>query len=365
MSQANDGQAPKYRVKRLEQNRRGNQKASDTDPQIQGQSAWSSNKNSQNNDVPKRRNNNRASNLIRKQHHQLSPEEQEKLKQRQARFNKDDEKQKKAQETQFGFISRGEDNRLQQSEKSRRDFFNQILHSFVRYCANNSTSSLHKELDSFDLDLDNVNDNSGKDPGTLDSITLSLRKLRESLIHSRIDDFSKKVFLFSIRVSANIGHYQTYIPSITHLLDSSNIHILSDVEKTEISSLLVLHVTHFNHNYNEALRLFFKYLNPDHDAKILQIIKSCINNDYYTWTRIYNSEVSNATFNVMKFGLDKVVQSIVECLSVSYFNISLGELENNILPNGTNFDSVTRDFSPLWTLDGDNVIIRKRPVKAK
>lgn len=72
MSQANDGQAPKYRVKRLEQNRRGNQKASDTDPQIQGQSAWSSNKNSQNNDVPKRRNNNRASNLIRKQHHQLS-----------------------------------------------------------------------------------------------------------------------------------------------------------------------------------------------------------------------------------------------------------------------------------------------------
>lgn len=309
----------------------------------------------------------------------LSLDQEDKIKQRGLRFNKQPNTQNISITEQYGFTSRGEDTRLQKDERSRRDYFNQILETFVKYCADNTASSLHQCLDKFtdynDLDvvikipsveIDSKSDKEGTIPTQqgrpvkIDSILLSLRKLREALIHTEADSFTRNVFLFSIRVSAYIGHYQTYIPSINYLLAPFNIKNLNHSEKREVATILILHVAHFNRDYGQAIRLFFSYLDPSEDKKVLRILESYINNDYYTWSQLYNSEVDNGISNMMKFGVQAMSRVIVERLSSSYFNISLKELEDTFLPNGITFLYIKETFGVEWKQDGDNLIIKQR-----
>lgn len=309
-------------------------------------------------------------NWSRKPNGDVTEEEAEKMKQRSMRFAKKDEPVRQ----QYGFLSRGEDDRLQKSDKHRRELFNQILKSFAAFCTqvevnNNISEFVSRKLKQLSIE-ETTEEKSGdedknrkKEDGnkpdkavSMDSILTSLRKLREALIHTTVDDFSKEVFLFSIRISVNVQHYQTYIPSINFLLGLNK---LTKEETKEVASILVLHVLHFNQEYNFSIRLFYKYLDPETDQKVLSVIRSYMANDYYTWTKLYNEEVGSAASAMMRYGIKRMVQVIVECLSSSYFSMDVRELEK-LLPNGVTYETITKEHKLMWQKEGNNIVIRQR-----
>lgn len=255
----------------------------------------------------------------------------------------------------YGFISRGEDSRLSKSESARKRFFQEILASFLQYCDQNSAIELNKyfaSLISSQKLEPSANTDSSKSP-SIESILASLRKLREALLHLPCDEFTVKVYLFSIRIAANFGHYQTYIPSIIYLLRQKI--AVQDIQ--EIATLLVLHTSHFSNNNAHALQYLYQY--APHDMKLRQIVSSWISKDYYNWVRLYNLENDNSRSSIMKFGLRTIMVQLIQCVSVSYFNLKLSDL-TQLLPKGVSFKVLQEDYSVDWVLEVDNIIIRKR-----
>ncbi|KAK6455086.1 uncharacterized protein RJT20DRAFT_98561 [Scheffersomyces xylosifermentans] len=322
----------------------------------------------------------------------LTQEEIEKANQRSLRFKKDQKKFEK--EKKYGFISRGEDDRLQRSSKEREAYFNTILSTFIQYCNSNTTSTLNEKIESFldEKDLKSASaeaDTQKHEPGnssiTIDSILSSLRKLREALLFAPPNDFSKKVFLFSIRLAASIGYHQTYIPCIMNLLSQYNTEItetrknstpelsgshsysITKEEVEEIATLLVLHVAHFNKDNARSIRLYFEYLstiNSSSSSKTYEIWRSWVHKDYYNWIRLYNAESDNARSTIMNFGLNDMVRQFIDCTNKSYFNLPFAELEQNMLPNGVTYDTLVNKYNVSWKREDSNLIIRARKTAA-
>jgi hypothetical protein len=260
----------------------------------------------------------------------------------------------------YGFVSRGEDDRLCKSEADRKSFFNEILESFIQYCDENSSLELSKYFEYLNANHESkessTESNFSSSKHTIESILLSLRKLREALINLPCDEFTLKVFLFSVRIAANFGHYQTYIPSIMYLLTKK----IPLQDQQEIATLLVLHTSHFNQDNSRAIAYLFKYV-PD-NIKLNQILSSWINKDYYNWIKLYNLENDNAKSSIMRFGLQTIMNNMIQCLTVSYYNLKLSDLIQ-LLPEGISFETLKHDYNISWNLDLDNVIIRTRKPK--
>lgn len=338
------------------------------------------------------------------------------LQKRSERFQND----KKSTRTEYGFVSRGEDSRLQRSEEERHVFFDSILRQFVEYCETNSDvgfdlerwtreefgkrgeSSVEENEDKEELnpvqgdkstessdDTEKAKNketqtarttdprrqgllrsvfaakgiskpkgasSSPKSP-TIDSILVSLRKLREALLHLLPDDFSRRVFLFSVRVSAPVGHYQTYVPSIHYLLRRGS--GISALERREMALLLVLHVSHVNGDNSHAFRVFYRYLDRTADMKTLVILESWIHGEYSVWVRMYNAEADPATAAIMAVGVRKVVTHMAACITRAYFNVLVIALEE-WLPRGVTIAMVQEEYGQKWRVEGDNVVVRER-----
>lgn len=304
-----------------------------------------------------------------------SSSEEDKRKQRQLRFSKPS----KPKNSEYGFVSRGEDSRLQVSEDARREYFDWILDTFSEFCEQNEGSPLgslpregtelkekkvkgkaekseksEKETEkSESIDSANTISTAG-----VDKILTSLRKLREALLYKQPDEFSKKVFLFSVRVSSSVGHYQTYVPTINHLLSHAS--LLSPSEHRELATLLVLHVSHCNKQNAKALELFFEHLDTVKDARILATLRSFITGDYYTWLDIYNSETGHSIFAIMTFGLLHMMSHMVKCVSALYFSVSEAEIRAKFLPRGIDIETFQKRYSSGWRVDEGMVVVRER-----
>lgn len=274
--------------------------------------------------------------------------------------------------TTYGFVSRGEDSRLIHSESARIEFFDKTLAQFISYCNQSSSNELSKKFqtllpmhnDDRKLveDLDGSSDISSKNlledqtSISIESILSSLRKLREALLPLDCDAFSIKVFLFSVRLSANFGHYQTYIPSINYLLDKN----ISAEDKAEIGSILVLHASHFNNDNSRAITYLFKYVATD--LKLKHVLLAWIQKDYCNWVKLYNTESDSGKSSVMRFGLKNMIRHITTCISASYYNLKITEL-NQFLPKGVTLEVLKKDYGVDWELTDSNVAVRKRLAK--
>lgn len=314
--------------------------------------------------------NSRGRHQNHKKHSQ--PSEDEKRLQRAARFAE------KPMRSDYGFVSRGEDNRLQQSRHARVTYFRKIMNNFSGYCHVNDKFTLSNELEKYmertrDGEQGGEQGEQGGQDGeqggqdakriTIDSILSSLRKLREAMINIPPDNFMVEVFLFSIRISVLIGHYQTYIPSINHLLSSDIIILLNKLESQELAHLLILHLLHFNNASTKAIEVYFKYFTASDHISLLKLIKSWVAKDYYTWTRIYNMESDNAKATMMRFGIKSMVEHIITAIDKSYYNVEKSYLNEAILPNGIDFDTLVDKYLVKWRLEGSNIVIKDRRVK--
>lgn len=288
----------------------------------------------------------------------VSETEDEKKRQRAARFSK-----KPDTSGHYGFVSRGEDNRLQKSRDERERFFKRIINEFVLYCDHTSKASLSKELQLFvEEELAGTRE-CEKSKYAIESILSSLRKLREALLNSSPDKFSVKVFLFSVRISASIGHYQTYIPSINYLIGGGAKELLTCKEVDELATLLILHLSHFNNQHTRAIETYNKYFGETKNEPLLHIITSWYLKDFNTWIKFYNSETDNLRSRIMRFGINEVVKCIINTISLSYYNIDLPFLQRT-LPNGIDMNTLITEYKVPWKLtDNKTIIIKERKFK--
>lgn len=285
-----------------------------------------------------------------------------KLHERALRFQR---KQEDSENKAYGFVSRGEDNRLQKNPEERIEAFQLIIANFVRYLNQNKTMDLRTQFadlfvkegkGSQDEDKYVPKDEKSEDV-TLLSILSSLRKLREALIYQKADEFTKKVFLFSIRIASKIGHYQTYIPSIMFLLQSKNISLLTQTEKEELAAILVLHTAHYGRRNAEALRLYCSYQLSNY--RIRRILESWIQDDYVTWIHLYNSEINSSFSSILEAGIPYMVRHMIEAMTASYFNYTLKDF-SKLLPHGIGVEGFFAQFNPNWRIEGDYLVIRER-----
>lgn len=287
-----------------------------------------------------------------------SEEELEKLKKRQARFATSPAPNK----YNYGLISRGEDNSLQNDEQAQQEFFSYIVAQFINYCDLNASSKLHDEITKVISDEDiksseSIERQPDKATSTIDSILISIRKLREALLYSKPNEFSKKVFLFSVRISAIIGEFRTYIPSISYLLRNHKQLELSQVELEEIVTLLVLHHVHKTEDHCAAVKLYFQYI--PQKIMIHKIIQCWIRNDYYGWFKLYDSQSDNCIIAIMQLGLDKMIHRFISTYSMAYFTIAKQDLEHS-LPRGILYDDLVNKYGVKWKLNDHTVVIRDR-----
>ncbi|KAG7932809.1 hypothetical protein KL934_003464 [Ogataea polymorpha] len=259
------------------------------------------------------------------------------LERRRNRFLKDEYHSRLSKNAEFGLISRGEDLRLQQNESARRDLFTKI------------------QL--------NIKNNAKPD-----SILMDFRKLRESLLSQPHTDFAKDVFLNSIQYSASIGHHQSYVPSIMHLMEAEKKNqLMSSTEKELVLSILALHKAHYNGQFESVFELLL--LNFDivpNFGKLASCVPEAaffatyalMTKDFYLWTRQYNFLSKNPCYkSVMDLRLKAFRQTEVDTLHRSYFMLNKRVLLNFV---NASWEELCKDHNIEWTLENDTVTIRRR-----
>lgn len=283
-----------------------------------------------------------------------------------ARFSKSPTK---GTSPQYGLVSKGGDARLQSSARERERYFDHIIRCFIDYCNIDSLSAALRQFvdesitSNFLKNSDSARETIPLKPQPIQSILLSLRKLRESLLSCERDTFTKKVYLLSIRIAANIGHYETYIPSILYLLQSPR--SLSKQELTEIVLLLALHQAHYTDANSEALATLYKYSTDNRDwkaNKTFAIIQAYIHKDYYAWISLYNSETDSCKHRMMQFGESKILTQMAVVFTQSYFSILLPAFEETFLPDdmvATSFIKNVKEASS-WQIDDTTLVFRQR-----
>lgn len=293
--------------------------------------------------------------------------EAKKMELRRARFNTTPAKSSK----DYGLASKG-DTTLQSSEKKRIEYFDEIVNAYTSFqLQENENRVRNMNIDGKVTQNDQLGRSGGRfiadrqDPRPEVASTLrKLRILREALMSHRPNEFSKKVFMFSVRVGAKCRQFETYVASILYLINNAT-GLLDPEEKTEIVSLLILHVSHCNLDSNGAMNLFFQHLDIQKNIYLYRLLQAWVTDDYYYWMKAFKEENDIATLSIMSFGLERMSKIMIECINGAYFTYPLKGIEN-ILPKEIKWQVFKRRFEIQWVEANGNLTIktRNKPLKS-
>ncbi|ANZ74315.1 BA75_01324T0 [Komagataella pastoris] len=254
---------------------------------------------------------------------------EEQLKRRRERFSKESSKP-----SSYGLVSRGDDLRLK-DEKERKKLFSHIK----KLCGEKSPPK--------------------------DEILLGLRKLREAILDKQtVDNEANEIYVFSIQEAVKFGHYQTYLPLLLNVLKALK---LDNDQLGQFSSYLVLHLTHFNQEYQKAIRVYFDYRDQltinsygrqqlNHSFELARLL---ILQRYDQWFRYYHECQHNPKLSIellfLKMGYHQVVSHAVTIFNRSYFILPAQYLQDYFQAD---LNEVIKDTS--WRVQNDSIVIRER-----
>lgn len=226
----------------------------------------------------------------------------------------------------YGLASRG-DHRLKDSTDAQHEFYDRIL----------AAADAEAEID---------------------TILADLRKLREAMLHAGPSPFLKQVFLYSVRIAAPAGQYQTYVPCITYLLQQASL-LVTPAERVELALLLALQLAHGAGDNSAAFAVFFAHLDARAAPRVYQALHAWVRDDYWQWLEVYNGETDPAKHAIMTGGLAAMLRRMAHVLTAAYFQLGRTELERKFLPRGTTAAEFAAAYAPQWEV-GDTVILRRR-----
>ncbi|KAK4121707.1 hypothetical protein N657DRAFT_577214 [Parathielavia appendiculata] len=238
----------------------------------------------------------------------------------------------------------------------------------------------------------------------LSQVLSALRKLREALVAShRHDHFATQAYLFSIRLGILASSYETYYPSLLHLLrrhhqqrdhptgttttnpaplptdkNTNSSSSLTSVELTEITTYHILdtacrrgdlaeayslynqqhHHRRRLHHHSTTIASSSTCSSPSSDTlKLKSILDALTSDNWVAWRRL-KKQVDLYRVKLMEFAEHQVREHTLRAFGRAYLSVPVGVLEEQ---TGCGWAELKGRFGVGWELEeaGGKVVIRK------
>ncbi|KAK4100906.1 hypothetical protein N658DRAFT_385198, partial [Parathielavia hyrcaniae] len=197
----------------------------------------------------------------------------------------------------------------------------------------------------------------------LSKILSALRKLREALLAShRHDLFATQAYLFSIRLGILASSYETYYPSLLHLLrrdqrqhghpntTTTKKHTscsLTSVELNEITTYLILDTACRRDDLAEAYALHTQH---QHHRRLRTkaILDALTSDNWVAWRRL-KRQVDLYRVRLMELAEDRVRGHTLRAFGRAYLSLPLGVLEEQ---TGCGWAELRGRYGVGWESEG-------------
>ncbi|KAF7936316.1 uncharacterized protein EAE98_002535 [Botrytis deweyae] len=271
---------------------------------------------------------------------------------------------------EMGLRSKGDKQLL--DYKTQERFYNKIVERYLIFAADaRRGDELNRKLARLNIAQDNANHdaapttqtvpnpadliNGKPDTNELDAITMGMRKLREGIVASkRIDDFSIQAYIFCIRLSILLKHWESYHPAMRHLLQVMHPkHPLSSTELQEFAAYQVLDLACRQSDLAKAysIRLALGLRDP----KVDEVLKAIAHDNYFLFWKV-KREVDGYKAKIMEFAGEEMKLHALKSIGKTYLSIDLDCLEQL---TDSSWSVLTETYSVGWQLEGTKVVIRK------
>jgi hypothetical protein len=188
---------------------------------------------------------------------------------------------------------------------------------------------------------------------------MAMRKLREAIVaSSRVDDFAQKAYMFIIRTTILLRHWESYHAAILYLI--RRIHPatpLNPVEFHEFVSYHILELACRQKLYHEAYAARSEYSFTD--RKVDRILYAIVHDDWVVYWRV-KAKVDGHVRALLSWSEDQMRELALRCLARSYFTAEKGFVER-----ATNMEwaVLVKEKAVGWELEGERVTIRRPKTK--
>lgn len=270
----------------------------------------------------------------------------------------------------YGLPSKGE-NRLHDFKTQER-YYTKIVDRYMNFCSKAGRGDeLSRQLSSLSIPstdqpvipLPTIDPNSLSPCSTgdvasnndLSVLTMAMRKLREGIVASkRVDNFSIQAYMFCIRLTILLKHYESYHPAILYLLrNMHSIRPLSKIQMQEFAGYLVLDLACRKQDFAQAYAA--RHAFSLHDSKIDATLGALVHDNYHKFWKIKRS-VDGHKAKLMEYAEKSMRLQALKCLGRTYFTVDVGFLESTT--NTTWFD-LKNQQDVGWELEGREVVIRR------
>jgi len=196
-------------------------------------------------------------------------------------------------------------------------------------------------------------------PPELAVVLMAMRKLREAIVAtSRVDDFARKAYIFIIRQTILLQHWESYHAALLYLL--TRIHVrtpLSAMELQEFVGYYILDLACRQRDLHTVYRVCREY--SFSDRKIDRIISSLVHDDWVVFWSV-GAKVDGHVRALMGWTEDRMRLHALKCLARSYFTA-----EKEYIERSTNMDweALVKSQQVGWEWDGEKVTIRRTKSK--
>ncbi|APA14783.1 hypothetical protein sscle_13g095530 [Sclerotinia sclerotiorum 1980 UF-70] len=268
---------------------------------------------------------------------------------------------------EMGLRSKGDKQLL--DYKTQERFYNKIVERYMLFAADaRRGDELNRKLARLNISQENGNrdpaqpvpnpadlTNSKADTNELDAITMGMRKLREGIVASkRIDDFSIQAYIFCIRLSILLKHWESYHPAMRHLLQVMHPkHPLSSTELQEFAGYQVLDLACRQSDLAKAFSI--KLTLGLRDSKVDEVLKAIAHDNYFLFWKVKRG-MDGYKAKIMEFAGEEMKLHALKSIGKTYLSIDLDSLEQL---TDSNWTTLTKVYNVGWQLEGTKVVIRK------
>lgn len=188
---------------------------------------------------------------------------------------------------------------------------------------------------------------------------MAMRKLREAIVAtSRVDDFAQKAYMFIIRTTILLRHWESYHAALLYLL--RRIHLATPLNSIEYHEFVGYHILELGCRqglFNEAYTARAEY--KFSDRKVDRLLYAIVHDDWVVFWKV-KAKVDGHMRALMSWREDDMRELALKCIARSYFTAEKGFVER-----ATNMEwpTLVKSKQVGWELDGEKVTIRRPKTK--
>ena len=193
-------------------------------------------------------------------------------------------------------------------------------------------------------------------PRELSTLLLSMRKLREALLaSSRIDTFSQRAYIFTIRSAILCSSYESYAVALQHLL--LRIHPQMALPSSELHEFVGYYILDQACRLGDLGRVYkVRKTYGYRDETVRGVLKALVHDDWVTFRRLKGC-VDGYQRRLMEWAEDRMRRHALKCLGRSYLSVDREYVERCA---GREWELLKEKDGVGWVLEegGDRVTIR-------